>query len=140
MDSPTGAGPTAIVSGAFAAGTLDLIVANFADNTISVLVPNVSATTNKPDGTFTRPFTIATGTGPIAMVSADFNGDSSPDLAVAAQTGNVLSIILNSANARSHNADHANSLSRFAVRRHRPESESHAANSFRLRSYSATFI
>ena len=104
IDSPTGAGPTAIVSGAFAAGTLDLIVANFADNSISVLVPNISATTNQPDGTFTTPFTIATGTGPIAMVVADFNGDTSPDLAVTAQTGNVLSIILNSANLSPQNA------------------------------------
>ena len=71
-----GRSPTAIVSGAFAAGTLDLIVANFADNSISMLLPNVSATTNKPDGTFTTPFTIATGTGPIAMVVADFNGET----------------------------------------------------------------
>ena len=46
VDSATGAGPTAIVSGASAAGTLDIIVANFADNTVSVLIPNVSPITN----------------------------------------------------------------------------------------------
>ena len=103
VDSPTGGGPTAIVSGAFAAGTLDLIVANFADNTVSVLIPNVSPITNLADGTFTLAFTIATGTGPIAMVAADFNGDSTPDLAVTAQSGNVLSIILNSANLATNN-------------------------------------
>lgn len=104
VDSPTGGAPTAIVSGAFAAGTLDLIVANFADNTISVLVPNTSPTTNLADGTFTLAFTINTGTGPIAMVSADFNGDSTPDIAVADQSANLVSIILNSASLSTQNA------------------------------------
>jgi type II secretory pathway component GspD/PulD (secretin) len=102
LDSPTGGGPTAIVSGAFAAGTLDLIVANFADNTVSVLIPTTSAT-GAGTGAFTSAFTIATGTGPIAMTTADFNGDSTPDLAVAAQTGDVISIILNSATLATNN-------------------------------------
>ena len=103
LDSPTGNGPTAIVSGAFAQGTLDLIVSNFADNTISVLTPNTSATTGNLDGTFSIAFTIATGTGPIAMATADFNGDSAPDLAVADQSGDAISIILNSANLNTNN-------------------------------------
>lgn len=103
VDSPTGNDPTSIVSGAFAQGTLDLIVANFADNTVSVLAPNTSATTGALDGTFSIAFTIATGTGPIAMTSADFNGDSAPDLAVADQTGDAISIILNSATLATNN-------------------------------------
>jgi type II secretory pathway component GspD/PulD (secretin) len=82
---------------------LDLIVANFADNTVSVLLPQAGAN-GKPSGAFTSAFTIATGTGPIAMASADVNGDSTPDLVVAAQTGNVVSVILNSANLASQNA------------------------------------
>jgi general secretion pathway protein D len=102
LDSATGASPTAIVSGAFASGSLDLIVANFADNTVSVLLPNTSIT-GKPTGGFTSAFTINTGTGPIAMVASDLNGDSTPDLAVAAQTGDVISVILNSATLATQN-------------------------------------
>jgi type II secretory pathway component GspD/PulD (secretin) len=37
------------------------------------------------------------------MAASDFNGDSSPDLAVAAQTGNVISVILNSATLATQN-------------------------------------
>ncbi len=103
VDSPTGSGPTAIVSGAFAAGSLDLIVANFADNTVTVLVPNISPLTNQADGTFASAAAIATGTGPIAMATADFNGDSAIDLAVADQSANLLSIVLNSATLDTNN-------------------------------------
>jgi type II secretory pathway component GspD/PulD (secretin) len=104
ITSATGNGPTGIVSGAFAAGSLDLIVANFADNTVSVLVPTASATGNgNGTGAFTSAFTIATATGPVALATSDFNGDSTPDLAVAAQTGNAISIILNSATLAANN-------------------------------------
>jgi type II secretory pathway component GspD/PulD (secretin) len=103
VTSATGGGPTAIVSGGFAAGSLDLIVANFADNTISVLIPTTGATGTAVAGSFTSAFTIATANGPIAMAASDFNGDSSPDLAVAAQTGNVISVILNSATLATQN-------------------------------------
>jgi type II secretory pathway component GspD/PulD (secretin) len=103
LTAATGAGPTAIVSGAFAAGTLDLIVANSGDNTVSVLLPTAS-TTGTATGNFSSAFTIATAAGPVAMVASDFNGDSTPDLAVAAQTGNVISVILNSATLATQNA------------------------------------
>jgi type II secretory pathway component GspD/PulD (secretin) len=103
LDSATGAGPTAIVSGAFAAGSLDLIVANFADNTVSVLLP-VAGITGKPSGSFTSAFTINTGTGPISMVASNLTGGTTPDLAVAAQTGDVISVILNSATLATQNS------------------------------------
>jgi type II secretory pathway component GspD/PulD (secretin) len=103
VDSATGGAPTAIVSGAFAAGSLDLIVSNFADNTVSVLIPTTGATGTVVAGSFTSAFTIATANGPIAMAASDFNGDSAPDLAVAAQTGNVISVILNSATLATQN-------------------------------------
>ena len=103
ITSATGGGPTAIVSGAFAAGSLDLIVANFADNTVSVLVPTAATAATAGNGSFTSAFTIATANGPIAMAASDFNGDSSPDLAVAAQTGDAISVILNSATLATQN-------------------------------------
>lgn len=103
VTSSTGAGPTAIVSGAFAAGSLDLIVANFADNTVSVLIPATTAIGTAAPGSFASAFTIATANGPVAMAVSDFNGDSSPDLAVAAQTGNAVSVILNSATLATQN-------------------------------------
>jgi hypothetical protein len=103
IDSPTGNGPTGILTGNFTgSGTPDLIVANLNDGTVSVLIDALSATTTTTTGTgvgtgsFSLALTVATGAGPIALASADFNGDSVPDLAVAAQTADVISIILNS--------------------------------------------
>jgi hypothetical protein len=51
-------------------GKLDLAVANTSDNTLSVLPGN-------GNGSFQTPLTIATGPGPLHIVTGDFNGDAS---------------------------------------------------------------
>jgi hypothetical protein len=72
----TGNTPTSVASGDFNHdGILDLVVTNFSDNTVSVLL-------GKPDGTFASQQTYPTGNSPMSIVVADFNGDGILDLAV----------------------------------------------------------
>lgn len=69
----------------------DLIVANSADNTISVLLGN-------GDGTFksqvTYPLGATTDTDPVWIATGDFNNDGNVDLAVANKGSNTISIFL----------------------------------------------
>ena len=90
VDLKTGNGPAAVVAAAINTNNnnnLDLIVANHADNTLSVFLGN-------GDGTFQAPTTIPTGGGPSAIATGDFNGDGKIDLAVTNQTDNTVSIFL----------------------------------------------
>jgi hypothetical protein len=94
---PVGSQPSAIVTSDFNAdGHQDFAVLNFgnaaapspSDNTLSVFLGGVDATGNP---TFTpvagSPFALpVTGSQPIAITVADFNGDSKPDLAIVNQT------------------------------------------------------
>jgi hypothetical protein len=54
----------------------DLAVANFNDNTVSILLAN-------SDGTFAPKMDFATGASPAALLIADFNGDGNLDIATA---------------------------------------------------------
>ena len=67
----------------------DLVTANFADQMVSVLV-----NTTTPGGalSFQPKQDFPAGLGPIAVVSADFDGDGRPDLAVADAVGGMLLI------------------------------------------------
>src|SRR5690348_11403027 len=72
----------------------DLIVANSADNTVSVLLGN-------GEGTFGAQTTFPTGTSPVSIASGQFNngssaanGDNILDLAIANRTANTISILL----------------------------------------------
>jgi hypothetical protein len=85
-----GTQPEAIVAGDFNNdGKLDFAIANFGDNTVSLLLGN-------GDGTFTpasgSPY--AVGNGPISLTAADFNGDGKLDLAVANLTDGTVSILV----------------------------------------------
>jgi type II secretory pathway component GspD/PulD (secretin) len=92
---PVGNQPSSIAIGTFNLKNSDsnpgFVVANFLDNTYSVFKGN-------GDGTFTpvtgSPFALpSTATGPVAITSADFNGDGYPDLAIVNQTTQNVSIL-----------------------------------------------
>lgn len=68
-------------------GIQDLIVANHADNDISVYLGN-------GDGTFANPVTYPTGLGPVWIATGDFNNDGATDLAVVDKGANTVSILL----------------------------------------------
>jgi Flp pilus assembly secretin CpaC len=92
---PVGNQPSGIVVGTFNSkngdSNLGFVVTNFKDNTYSVFNGN-------GDGTFTpvkgSPFALpSTEVGPIAITTADFNGDGYPDLAILNQTSKNVSIL-----------------------------------------------
>jgi Flp pilus assembly secretin CpaC len=86
--------PSSIVLGTFNTNTdanLGFVVTNFADNTYSVFTGNADGTFSEVKGS---PFRLPTGqTGPIAITSADFNGDGKPDLAIVNQTSNNVTVL-----------------------------------------------
>jgi hypothetical protein len=68
-------------------GNLDLVVSNYIDDTVSVLLGN-------GNGTFAPQVTYATAHRPQGIAVADFNGDGHLDLAVVATFGADVSILL----------------------------------------------
>jgi hypothetical protein len=67
-------------------GKLDLIVANFDDNTMSIFLGN-------GDGTFQPQVTYATGSGPNDLAVGDFNHDGNLDVAVSDNEDTTISIL-----------------------------------------------
>jgi hypothetical protein len=68
-------------------GKLDLALANYFGNTVSILLGN-------GDGTFTAGATPVTGRDPEWVAAGDFNGDGKVDLAVSNYEDNTVSILL----------------------------------------------
>jgi hypothetical protein len=74
-------------------GNPDLIVANWSDSTVSVLLNITARGATTPS--FAVQQTFATGTMPMSVTVADVNGDGMPDLIVANWGGSTVSVLLN---------------------------------------------
>lgn len=86
----TTTGPIAMASGDFNSdGNLDLALVNETTNNVTILLGNGSASFSLASGS---PF--AVGKFPVAIASADLNGDSHADLVVVNQADNTISVLL----------------------------------------------
>jgi len=74
-------------------GKPDLIVANAASLTVSVLLNTTAPGATTPS--FATQQTFATGANPRCLTAADVNGDGKPDLIVANQGSDTVSVLLN---------------------------------------------
>jgi hypothetical protein len=101
-------GPVAMVSANFQNKTtgpngsvpeLDLAVVNLGSSNVSILATSVSNDTNlNVTLSEVAGSPIAVGNSAVAIATADFNADGSPDLAVVNQADSTVSILLGSAN------------------------------------------
>jgi len=95
----TGQDPQSVAAGDLNGdGLADLVVANFFDNTVSVLL---NTTTNPDPISFAAQQTFAAGISPKAAAIADINGDGEGDLVVVDYNGNTVSVLLNTTAAGS---------------------------------------
>jgi hypothetical protein len=95
--SPTGFNPDSIVVGDFNGdGIPDLAVSNaLGDNFSGYTSGTVSILLGNGDGTFTpTAMSPATGQNPVSITIADFNGDGIPDLVVANNLDQTLTVLL----------------------------------------------
>jgi hypothetical protein len=89
FDFPTGLAPVAVaIADLNGDGHLDLVVANSAANTVSVLLGTGT-------GSFGAKADFPTGLAPVAIAIADLNRDGDSDLVVANQAANAVSVLLN---------------------------------------------
>jgi hypothetical protein len=90
----TGAGPISVtVSDVNEDGRLDLAVANFNSNTLSVLLNTTAPGAGAP--TFADKQDFATGDAPVFVAADDLNNDGKFDLAVANLNSSTVSVLLN---------------------------------------------
>jgi hypothetical protein len=90
----TGNLPWAAVSADFNGdGMQDLAVVNYYDNNVSILINTTGS--GSPSLGLAAAQDFAVGQGPEAVVVADFNGDSLPDLATANCNDNTVTVVLN---------------------------------------------
>ncbi|MEG4208367.1 FG-GAP-like repeat-containing protein, partial [Microcoleus sp. Pol7_A1] len=94
VDFPTGSGPRWVSIGDINGdGKPDLATANYYSDSTSILLNTTATGATTP--TFAPQVAFPTGDGPSCVSIGDLNGDGKPDLAVANQLSNDVSILLN---------------------------------------------
>jgi hypothetical protein len=94
QDFAMGASPASVTLGDLNGdGKLDLAVANEDSNTVSVLLNTTAPGAATPSFAAKQDF--ATGAKPLSVTLGDLNGDGKPDLAVANNGSNTVSVLLN---------------------------------------------
>jgi len=81
-------------------GKLDLAVANYGDNTVSIY-RNTATSGSITTGSFASKVDFATGSNPIRVAIGDLDGDGKPDLAVANYGATTVSVLRNTATSGS---------------------------------------
>jgi hypothetical protein len=106
QDFAVGLTPTSVISADFDSdGIADLAVTNQDSNNVSVLLGQDLDSNGKGDGTFKQKQDFAVGFQPSSAVSADFNGDTYADLAVANSNSNTVSVLLGQDSNADNKAD-----------------------------------
>ncbi len=89
VNYPAGTYPSSIAAGDMDSdGKPDLLVANFASNSVTVLL-------NEGDGTFVSIVNYAAGSFPYSIAAADLNADGRPELIVAHPGNDDVSVLIN---------------------------------------------
>ena len=93
-DFAAGGGPLSVAVGDVNGdGKLDLAVANLGSGDVSVLLNTAAVGAAAPS--FAAKVDFASDTAPVSVAVGDLNGDGKPDLAVANQNSNDVSVLLN---------------------------------------------
>jgi hypothetical protein len=109
VDYPYASGARSMITGDFNSdGILDLAVANYSSNSVSILLGNGSG--GQGNGVFVPKVDYPTGTGPRSLVAGDFNTDGILDLAVANIDGNNVSVLLGNGSGGKGNGTFATSV------------------------------
>jgi hypothetical protein len=106
VDFPTGQTPVAIAAEDFNNdGVMDLVTADQASNSISVLVGQTATGSNTP--AFAAKLDLTTGSRPDAIAIDDINGDGKPDIITGNSTGTSVSVLLDTTTSGSTSATFA---------------------------------
>ena len=103
---PVGLGPHSVAAADINSdGKTDIVVANYDDNSISVLLNTTPAGASNP--TFAAAQNFSTGSGPWSIAVADMDGDGKPDVVSANYGENSVSVLLNTTSPGSASATFA---------------------------------